>query len=646
MKSKILFVAVTFSISALLAAGGPSAGANQEKGSRRPLAERQIRQTADRAVADVQAAITGWTTPVNISNTAAESRAPVIDLDAQGNAYVIWQDWPIFYGAGGPRQTMFNSNRTGQWQSAATLIHDQLYIAIDDSGFPTVAVNPAGTRIFVAYHDGDLAAGLMQVFFREWSGGAWGQDFLNFSQAPASCEYPALAFSPIDGTIFGLFMADVGNPFELARRYRDGVTGSFSSPDVTDILPGASKYLYSAKHMKFDPRGVLHAVFTTHTQAWYSKNATPKNPGTWSAAVNLSGETGITDTNPRLAVDNAGEAYVVWEQKLGGNTEIMFRKTIGGVWQSVENLSQTTTDSEFATIAVNRTNGDLFVAWQEDLPGNGEVYVKSYELPSGATTRSWSPNINFTSSPGPSGEPYLNSDVNGGIHLVYVDTPSGAAKPEILYSARQSGPKAPINISLAISLDASETRKVDTLTWQANPDNTSFTIANYKIYRQAGSGDFGLLTTVPATTLQYQDTNLDLGTIYAYRLTSVADSGREGQPSASIDDNKDFQLPPAHVVLSVTYDKILFSQQNRVTITFARNPLNRDASVAGYEIYRRKVDESDDRLGQIASLNATTFTYSYVIKPPEPVTQKYAYALKTVFKSGAKSGFSTVAVEK
>ncbi len=629
MKSKIFRVAVSVSILALLAAAG----------------QERIKRTPDRRDARVESGATGWTAPVNISNTGAESRAPVIDLDNQGNAYVIWQDWPGYYGAGGARQTMFNTNKAGQWQSGATLIHDQLYIAIDDSGFPTVAVNPSGTRIFVAYHDGDFVARLMQVFYREWANGSWSPDYLNFSQAPAPCEYPALAFSPLDDTIFGLFMADVGTHFELAMRYRDGVTGAFSSTDLTNILSGASKYLYATKHMKFDPQGVLHAVFTTHTQAWYSKNATPKNLGSWSTAVNLSGETGLRDTNPRIAVDNAGEAYVVWEQVIGGNMEIMFRKTIGGVWQAAENLSQTSNDSEFATIAVNRMTGDLFVAWQEDIPGNGEVFVKSYELQSGSTARSWSPNINFSNSPGPSGEPYLNSDVNGGIHLVYVDTPSGG-RPEIFYSARSSGPKPPVNITLTTTLDSSETRKVNTLAWQTNPDNTSFTVTNYKIYRSVGGGDFSLLTTVSASSLQYQDTNLDTGTIYAYRLTSVASDGREGQTSAAVDDNKDFQMPPVHVTLTVAYNKILFYQENYVRIAFDRNPLNKDANVAGYEVYRRKVGESDDQFALIASLDATTFNYSYVIRPPDPVLQKYAYALKTVFNNGAKSGLSTIAVEK
>ncbi len=624
MKNRIFVITIFVSIIALLTAAG----------------QERIRRTPRRTVARVANAATGWTTPVNISNTGAESRAPVIDLDAQGNAYVIWQDWPIFYGAGGPRQTMFNTNRTGQWQPAATLIHDQIYISIDDTGFPTVAVNPSGTKIFVAFHDGDFSVMLMQVFYREWSNGSWGPEG-NFSQAPVPSEYPAIAFSPIDDTIFGLFMVDIEIPFGLAIRYRDGATGIWAPPDLTNILPSASKYLYLTKHLKFDPYGVLHTVFTTHFEAWYAKNATPKDPNTWTAAVNLSGATGLGDTDPRIAVDGAGEAYVVWQHMIGGNQEIMFRKTIGGVWQAAENISQTPNDSEFPTIAVNRTNGDIFVAWQEDLPGNPEVFLKSYEVQSG----SWTQNVNFTNTPGGSGEPYLNSDVGGGIYLVYVDTPSGA-KPEVFYSAIPSGPRPPTNIALATSLDASETRKVNTLTWQTNPDNADYTIANYKIYRSVGGGDFGVLTTVSASTLQYVDQNLDTGTIYAYRLTSVADDGREGQPSASFDDDKDFELPPVRIALSLAYDKILFSQKDHVTITFSRNPLNKDATVAGYEIYRRKVGENDDRFEQIASLNATTFNYSYIIQPPDSVTKKYAYALKTVFKTGTKSDLSTIVEEK
>lgn len=590
--------------------------------------------------------VTGWTTPVNISNNAAQSRAPVIDLDAEGKAYVIWQDWPLFYGAGGPRQTMFNTNRTGQWQAQTTFIHDALYIGIDDVGFPTVAVNPSGSKIMVVYHDADWSVQLMQVFYREWANGTWGPDYQNLSQAPVPSEYAAIAFSPLDDTFFCLFMVDVDVPFELALRYRDGATGNWPSPELTNILNGYSKYLYLTKHFKFDPSGVAHAVFSTHRDAWYAKNATPKNLNTWSPAVNLSGETGLNDTDPRIAVDNNGEAYVVWQHMVSGNQEIMYRRTINGAWQAVENLSQTSGDSEFPTIAVNPITSEVHVAWQENLGGNFEVFLKSYELQPGTTTKTWSSNINFSNNSGPSGEPYMSCDANGNVHLVYVDMTSTSNSLDVMYSMKQAGPRAPRNVAIDTYLDAGETRKINKLTWEADPENASFTISNYKIYRKVGGGSFSLLASPPSSTLLYEDQNLDPAIIYAYRLTALSDTGRESQPSPIVDDNKIFVRPPVRITLSSVLDKILFSRKKHVTITFAKNPLNNNNTVSGYEIHRRKAGENDTQFSLLATLNASTFTYSYIIPPPDAITQRYAYAIKTKFASGAISGLSTIVTEQ
>ncbi len=629
MKNKIIALIVFASIVSLTAASGAGPAV----------------QAGPKPTSQLMSLVTGWTTPVNISNTGAQSRAPVIDLDAQGRAYVIWQDWPIFYGAGGPRQTMFNTNRTGQWPSQATLIHDALYIAIDDVGFPTVAVNPSGSKIMVVYHDGDFSVQLMQVFYREWNNGTWGQDYQNLSQAPVPSEYPAIAFSPSDDTFFCLFMVDVDVPFELALRYRDGATGNWSSPELTNILNGASKYLYLTKHFKFDPSGVAHAVFTTHSDAWYAKNATPKNPTTWTAAVNLSGGTGIPDTDPRIAVDNNRDVYVVWQHMISGNQEIMYRRTVNGVWQAAENLSQTSGDSEFPTIAVNPVTSEVHVAWQENVGSNAEVFLKSYELQPGTTTKTWSSNINFTNSSGPSGEPYMSCDANGSVHLVYVDMPSGSNNLEIMYTMKQAGPRPPLNVAVDTYLDTSETRKINKITWEADPENASFTITHYKIYRKVGGGSFSLLATVPSSSFQEEDLDLDPGTIYTYRLTALSDTGRESQPSQLVDDNKNFELAPTQVVLSSVLDKILFYRKKHVTITFAKNPLNNNNSVSGYEIYRRKATESDDRFSLLATLNASTFTYSTIILPPDAVNQRFAYAIKTKFTGGAKSGFSTIVTD-
>jgi hypothetical protein len=48
----------------------------------------------------------------------------------------------------------------------------------------------------------------------------------------------------------------------------------------------------------------------------------------------------------------------------------------------------------------------------------------------------------------------------------------------------------------------------------------------------------------------------------------------------------------------------------------------------------------------IATLSSSTLSYKYIIKPPESLTQKYDYALKTTFADGRKSRFSAVATEQ
>ena len=74
--------------------------------------------------------------------------------------------------------------------------------------------------------------------------------------------------------------------------------------------------------------------------------------------------------------------------------------------------------------------------------------------------------------------------------------------------------------------------------------------------------------------------------------------------------------------------------------------MNDEAEVSGYELYRRKAGESESEFTVIATLSSSTLSYKYIIKPPESLTQKYDYALKTTFADGRKSRFSAVATEQ
>ena len=474
MKNKIFAFTILALMSALVLAGGLS----------RPA------QTISGPTSQTAYVPSGWTTPVNISNSAAESRNPVIAVDAQGRAYVTWIDWPDNVGAGGARDMMFNSNRTGQWQPYPSVVGSVNYTAIDDVGFPTVAVTRSGSNFAIAYHDADYSRGLMQSWYREWANGAWGPLSV-FSEAPASCSYIMLAYSPLDNSLFGIFMADDNDVFNFGMRYRDGVSGPFFGPQWINVLMGSSKYNYLTKTIAIDPSGTAHIVFTTHNQGWYSKNPNPKNFDGWTSS-NLTGGTGLSDIDPRIVVDNDGEAYVVWQQNIGGNPDIMLRKTVnnGQQWLDPENVSNTSTKSDFPTIAVNPATKEIYIAWQEEVAsGNWQVMLKSYELQPGGATKSWSSAVNMSSDFGVSGEPFLAWDANGTLHLVYAAA-IGGNRLDIVYTAK---PGVSISITSPNGGESWQALKSYPVTW-----TTTGTVANVKIEYSTNGGS--TYTTVVAST--------------------------------------------------------------------------------------------------------------------------------------------------
>jgi hypothetical protein len=634
-KNTIIALAIFASLSALVPAGG----------TKPPLgpASPQVSQTIN--------APTGWTAPVNISNTTYMDRNPVAVVDAQGRLYVTWVGWPGQYGAGGARNIMYNTNRTGQWPASINLT-PVYYDAIDDTGFPTIAVTPTGSSVIVAYHDADYSMGYMQVFFREWANGSWNPRF-NFSEVPTNpCEYICLGVSPLDSTVFGIFMIDDDTPFNFAMRYRDGGTGAVVGPDYVNILwHGASKYLYLTKIFAFDPTGTAHLVFTNHPEVWYSKNPTPKNFNSWTDAVNLSGGTGMGDTDPRIAVDGAGDAYVVWQQMQGSAPDIFFRRTVNGVWQSTVNISQTTGDSDAPAIAVNPTTKEVYIAWMEIVNGNAEIYLKT-AAPSG-TTLNWGNAVNFTNTSGASGEPWLVCESNGNLHLFWVEDIGG--NYEIAYSFKQRfipKPKAPLSPAIETRLDGTGAKKINKITWLVNPENANVPLQNYRIYwKLAGTADntFTLLASISPNLLLYEDTGLNVRTNYSYRLTAVSQNADESDPSDTVTSNKKFEFPPQNPTLQTSIRRfrlLFYEKMEKVNaITFANNPLNVDNDVSGYEIYRKKVGDGDDQFALLATLDPSTFSYQYIISPPDPITQKYAYAVKTVFSYGQRSAYSVIVIE-
>jgi len=591
----------------------------------------------------------GWTTPVNISNEGGNSEAPTIVVDDNGRVYATWTEW--YGGVGAPRGMLFNStNAAGQW--GTTTGAGLFYPNIDDVGFPVVACHTTNGHAYQLYHDGDLANANMEILYREYVNNtevdaAW------MSKTPNSSSYVTAAVNPLDNVLYAVWMDDVSGTdlFELGMKYRDPSTGAWSAGDVIPTGIGSGKYW---PHLNIDAKGTAHLLFITRPPAivYYMKNATPQNPSTWTAPVNLSNDTARDWVAPRLAADKDGDVYVVWYGNTGGwesaTEEVYFRKTVNGVWQPTINLSNTTDRSEGGFIAVNPDTKDIYVAYHEFLGGsNWEVMLKTYETQANGT-KAWSPSVNMTQSWGHDGEPCIRVDKVGGLHLAYHYLQADY-NMEIYYTTKPGivKPQPPTGISLSIGLDSTKTKKTNTITWTNNPANANLQLSGNKIWRKllgAADSTFALLGTAPATAIQYMDTNLDILTKYAYRLTVLPQKGEESDPSATVSESsaRQFDLAPTSVTVTGGINKVLFYREKRNTITYAANAGNPAADVSGFEIYRKLTSEADSALILIATVSGSTLTYT---DTKLSIAKAYSYAVKTKFSDGKTSEFSTVVAD-
>jgi lysophospholipase L1-like esterase len=203
--------------------------------------------------------------------------------------------------------------------------------------------------------------------------------------------------------------------------------------------------------------------------------------------------------------------------------------------------------------------------------------------------------------------------------------------------AKFNPPRPPIQAALETRLDASETGKINTLIWQANPLNASMALKGYAIYRKPAAGadsTFSRIGSVSASVFRYEDAGLDVPVKYAYRVTALSAVSDESDPSATVFETVSFAFPPLNPSVRTFPGGGGGIGKKINVVAFEPNPLNESAMVGGYRVYRKKSGESDDRYAAVAFLGASTYR---VVDPFVPSVPKYLYAVATVYSDGQES---------
>jgi hypothetical protein len=544
MNKKRLFLVLAASASVMLAAGAQNSKKTQA-GTKAAPQKKAAEARVKTAGAPVQIQMldglpTGWAPLKNISNTTTDSEVAVGALDTKGNVYCVWTEW--FGGVGAPRNITFATNKSGTWSTPFGWPLD--YPDIDDVGFPALAVTTDGATSVVAYHDGDLAINLMTIKEREFTNGTWSA-VKNISGASEASSYVTLSTSPVDNTIFAVWMADL-DPMQLKYKYRDPSSGQWSGGMSVNGGAAGGQYL---PNLYIDKNGVAHLTYIVrngNASVWYTKNTNPRNNTGWTTPLQIAADSGLNFTYPKVTADWDGDAYVSWQGVDKGVNSIMLRTMIDGQWGTAQNLSNLPDLSETAYVAVNGATNEMFVVWQTAFGYstgniNWDICMKTYEINKTTGQKEWSDIYRLTRYPGHAGEPQIKITKEGDLHLFFFDNLVGDGAADIFYSYKM----APRLYAVGAPTVTSQLNKVlfaaekwNTVAFTKNPDNDDTKIQEYRLYRKkAGEADsaFAVLTTLNVSTFQYVDKKLPADQRYAYMVSVVNKDGLELKSGVTIE---------------------------------------------------------------------------------------------------------------
>jgi BNR repeat-like domain len=166
-----------------------------------------------------------------------------------------------------------------------------------------------------------------------------------------------------------------------------------------------------------DSIGNLHMIWSDATpgkfELYYKRSI--DGGTTWSNGQRMTWTSG-SSYDPALAIDPSNNMHVVWQDDTPGNREIYYAESTdgGATWTESKRLTLTSGLSWFPVIAVT-SSGKLHVAWSDDTPGHYEIYHKKSE-DGGAN---WSASRRLTWTADPSYDPFIAADSMGNIHVVW-----------------------------------------------------------------------------------------------------------------------------------------------------------------------------------------------------------------------------------
>lgn len=332
--------------------------------------------------------------PQKISTGTNEALAPAIIADSNGKVHSVWMDAPD--GWGSSTTSLIHSFWNGNvWSTPTTIFSGNFH------ELPSLAADNSG-NVHLTW-DADTNPNAWQIYYSKYNGTAWsaataisgataGDVAWDSEIAIDSSGNPHVAYTFIPA-------GTVGNKrYTYYTRYNGT---SWVTP--TDITVSGTFHQYQT--VASDSAGKVHVAWKSDLLGSFEILSRFWNGTTFSTTISVSGTVAAAqDPQPRITVDNANNAHVVWEERdpaTEGNFLIKYSKWNGTSWAApftVSSVASQTVEG-IPSVAVLRSSiDDVLVGWIDKSVSPFKVGFRKFN----ASTSSWelarSNNIQQTSA--------------------------------------------------------------------------------------------------------------------------------------------------------------------------------------------------------------------------------------------------------
>jgi RHS repeat-associated protein len=385
-----------------------------------------------------------WGWPVALEGVAAS-----VDAHAERPAYLageaITVTGQISETSGGPFSATLELNIIAQNPTNITVQPDEPVGLFSVWETPNIAMTPAGNAW--AIWDRESAGGDQTYIYAapRAFGGNWGTE-----ERVDDWTYPDWKYEP------AIALDAAGNAYAVWSDYGKIYFAERPAGDTWGPSALISDYAYNHKHypdVAVDAAGNVYVVWEDNRNGYdnYDIYFTYRPAGgSWQPNVRVNDDVGTSyQYAPAIAVDTAGNAYAVWDDRRNGtyNGDIYFAyRPAGGAWGANVRVDDDPSASGqyWPDIAIDAA-GTAYVVWEDYRPASSSDIHFSYRLANGA----WSPSVrvNDDGEGNYNGWPNIALDEAGNAYAVWEDTRDNGNE-DIYFSYRPAGGEWSTNLRL------------------------------------------------------------------------------------------------------------------------------------------------------------------------------------------------------